>query len=80
MEDREADEGYPTQVNPAGNEDLHSPPEELRLMCPEAERLMGLLSGGQQGATRERKGHQGKHQTHLEPGLGLYLSLSQHLR
>lgn len=37
-------------------------------MCQEAERLRGLLSGGQQGATRGRLGHQGEHQTHLEPG------------
>lgn len=44
-------------------------------MCQEAERLRGLLSGGQQGATRGRLGHQGEHQTHLEPGLGLYLPL-----
>lgn len=59
----------------AGIEDLPSPPQELRLMCQEAERLRGLLSGGQQGATRGRLGHQGEHQTHRESGLGLYLPL-----
>lgn len=57
---------------PAGTEDLPSPPsEELRLKCEEAERLRGLLSGGHQGATWGRVGHQGEQQTHLEPGLDL---------